>query len=407
MPKFNYQAITESGESTKGSLEADSIEAANSILASRGLIPTRVKEERAAVGSARGTSVMDLFTKVGPPELILFTKQFKTLIRAGVPMITILQVLEDQTENPKLRKILGVIHQDIREGASLYDAFSRHNRVFSPLYCSMLRAGESSGALPEVLERLTYIIEHEHKVKTDIKSAMMYPLIVLCFLFVAFIVLLTGVIPRFVKIFQSAGLTLPLPTKICMWLYHAMVSYWYVIIAVGTVVVVGGFLYNRTQPGRLLRHKLLMQVPVFGQLIRKSAISRFASIFAILQASGVDILDSMDILATTIGNEAFSQQLTGLQDRLKEGHGISVPLSQAKYFTPMLINMVAIGEESGNLDDMLRDVANHYDTEVEYAMKRMADAIGPILTIGLAAVVGFFALAIFLPMWDLTLMAKP
>ena len=407
MPKFNYQAITESGESTKGSLEADSIEAANSILASRGLIPTRVREDRAAVSATQGTSLMDLFTKVRAPELILFTKQFKTLIRAGVPMITILQVLEDQTENPKLQKILGVIHRDIREGASLYDAFSRHNRVFSPLYCSMLRAGESSGALPEVLERLTYIIDHEHKVKTDIKAAMMYPLIVLCFLFVAFIVLLTGVIPRFVKIFQSAGLTLPLPTKICMWLYQAMVGYWYVIIAAAAVIVIGLFLYNRTQPGRLLRDKLMMQLPIFGQLIRKSAISRFASIFAILQASGVDILDSMDILATTIGNEAFSQQLTGLQDRLKEGHGISVPLSQAKYFTPMLINMVAIGEESGNLDDMLRDVANHYDTEVEYAMKRMADAIGPILTIGLAAVVGFFALAIFLPMWDLTLMAKP
>lgn len=406
MPKFNYQAITESGETTKGSLEADSVEAANSILASRGLIPTRVREERPAVTAAQGKSLMDLFAKVRAPELILFTKQFKTLIRAGVPMITILQVLEDQTENPKLRRILGVIHQDIREGSNLYDAFSRHHRVFSPLYCSMLRAGESSGALPEVLERLTYIIDHEHKVKTDIKSAMMYPLIVVCFLLIAFVVLLTGVIPRFVNIFQNAGLDLPLPTQICMWLYHAMVSYWYILLTVVGVGAVVLFLYNRTRQGRLMRHKLMMSLPIFGQLIRKSAISRFASIFAILQASGVDILDSMDILAATIGNEAFSQQLTGIQDRLKEGHGISVPLSQAKYFTPMLINMVAIGEESGNLDDMLRDVANHYDTEVEYAMKRMADAIGPILTIGLAAVVGFFALAIFLPMWDLTLMAK-
>lgn len=406
MPKFNYQAITESGKNTKGSLEADTIDAASSILASRGLIPTRVREERTTVSASQGSSLQDLLTTVKAPELILFTKQFKTLIRAGVPMITILQVLEDQTENPKLRKILGAIHRDIREGASLYDAFSRHKRVFSPLYCSMLRAGESSGALPEVLERLTYIIDHEHKVKTDVKAAMMYPLIVLCFLFVAFIVLLTGVIPRFVTIFQSADLKLPLPTQICMWLYQAMLSYWPVI---GAVVIVGGivlYLYNKTPHGRLMRDTLLMQIPLFGPLIRKSAISRFASIFAILQASGVDILDSMDILAATIGNEAFSRQLIGLQDRLKEGHGISVPLSQAKYFTPMLINMVAIGEESGNLDDMLRDVANHYDTEVEYSMKRMADAIGPILTIGLAAVVGFFALAIFLPMWDLTLMAK-
>ena len=406
MPKFNYQAITESGKSTKGSLEADSIDSASSILASRGLIPTRVREERAAVSAAQQSSLRDMFSKVNAPELILFTKQFKTLIRAGVPMITILQVLEDQTENPKLRKILGIIHRDIREGASLFDAFSRHRRVFSPLYCSMLRAGESSGALPEVLERLTYIIEHEHKVKTDIKAAMMYPIIVVCFLFVAFIVLLTGVIPRFVTIFQSAGLNLPMPTRVCMWLYHGMVSYWYLLAVVLVVGTIALFLYNRTAHGRLMRDTLLMHLPLFGPLIRKSAISRFASIFAILQASGVDILDSMDILAATIGNEAFAKQLTGLQDRLKEGHGISIPLSQAKYFTPMLINMVAIGEESGNLDDMLRDVANHYDTEVEYSMKRMADAIGPILTIGLAAVVGFFALAIFLPMWDLTLMAK-
>ena len=406
MPKFTYQAITDKGESTSGSLEADSIEAASNLLASRGLIPTRVREERVTSEAQRGLSLRDLFSRVKAPELILFTKQFKTLIRAGVPMITILQVLEDQTENPKLQRIIGVIHRDIREGASLYDAFSRHRSVFSPLYCSMLRAGESSGALPEVLERLTYIIDHEHKVKTDIKSAMMYPLIVVSFLFIAFFVLLTGVIPRFVTIFKSAGLNLPLPTRVCMWLYQMLVDYWYVVAA---VLVVGGlvlWLYNRTPQGRLMRHTLLMQMPVFGPLVKKSAISRFASIFAILQASGVDILDSIDILSATIGNEALSRQLSGLKDRLKEGHGISVPLSQAKYFTPMLINMVAVGEESGNLDDMLRDVADHYDTEVEYAMKRMAEAIGPILTIGLAAVVGFFALAIFLPMWDLTLMAK-
>jgi len=406
MPKFSYQAITESGSTTKGSLEADSLEAANALLAARGFIPTRVREDRPALGAARGTTLGDLLTRVGAPELILFTKQFRTLIRAGVPMVTILQVLEDQTENPKLRKILGLIHQDIREGASLYDAFSRHRGVFSTLYCSMLRAGESSGALPEVLDRLTYIIDHEHKVKTDIKAAMMYPLIVVCFLFVAFIVLLTGVIPRFVSIFKSAGLTLPLPTKICMWLYQGMTDYWYILIG---VIVVGGlaiYLFNRTGQGRLVRHTLLMQLPLIGTLIQKSAISRFASIFSILQASGVDILDSMDILTHTIGNEAFSNQLRKVSDRLKEGHGIAMPLSQAKYFTPMLINMVAIGEESGNLDDMLKEVAVHYDTEVEYSMKRMSDAIGPLLTIGLAAVVGFFALAIFLPMWDLTLMAK-
>jgi type IV pilus assembly protein PilC len=150
----------------------------------------------------------------------------------------------------------------------------------------------------------------------------------------------------------------------------------------------------------------MMKIPLIGRLFQKSAISRFASIFSILQSSGVDILDSMDILTDTIGNEAFSRQLRNMKDRLKEGRGISGPLRQATHFTPMVVNMVAVGEESGNLDGLLRDVATHYDSEVEYATKKLSDAIAPILTISLAAVVGFFALAIFLPMWDLTLMAN-
>ncbi len=258
-----------------------------------------------------------------------------------------------------------------------------------------------AGALPEILDRLVYVIEHEHKVKSDVKSAMTYPIIVLSFLAVAFFILLIGVIPKFVNIFKTAGLELPLPTKICLGLYQLIVHYWYFL----AVAVVGGgialFLYCRTQQGRFVRDTLLLQVPLAGKLFQKAAISRFASIFSILQSSGVDILDAMDILSGTIGNEAISRQLEGIKDRLREGRGISTPLRQAKYFTPMLINMIAVGEESGNLDALLRDVAMHYDTEVEYATKKLSDAIAPILTISLAAVVGFFALAIFLPMWDM------
>ena len=406
MPKFLYDAITETGSTTSGEIESDSIENANSSLASRGLIPTRVKEERPALGGLQFGSLAEMLTPIKAPELILFTKQFNTMIRAGVSMMRLLEVLEDQAENPKLKKILGMMHQDIKEGASLHEAFRKHPRVFSPLYCSMIRAGEKSGALPEVLERLTYIIEHEHKVKSDIKSALMYPIIVVVFLFIAFIVLLTGVIPRFVNIFKDAGLQLPLPTQICMLMYGFLVNYWYLIIA---GIISGGaflFYYLRTEPGKYARDTILMKLPIVGPVFIKTAISRFASIFAILQASGVDVLESMDILTGTIGNVAISRELEGIKDRLAEGHGISEPLSQARYFTPMLINMVAVGEESGNLEEMLGDVAEHYDTEVEYSTRKLSQAIAPLLTVGLAAVVGFFALSIFLPMWDLTLMAR-
>lgn len=406
MPKFSYRAITEEGTTTTGEIEAENADKAGSLLASQGYIPTRVKEERAAGAGVQLGSLLDFLSPVKAPELILFTKQFNTLIRAGAPMLSLLKVLEEQTEHPRLRKILRIIHRDIKEGSSLHEAFRRQPGVFSPLFCNMLKAGETSGALNEVLDRLTYIIEHEHKVKSDIKAALMYPIIVVCFLFFAFIVLLTGVIPRFVGIFKSAGLTLPLPTQISMLMYDFLVGHWYFALSIFVVGAVGSYLYIRSVPGKVVFYKAVMKIPIVGPLFIKSAISRFASIFSILQASGIDILQTMDILSDTIGNAAIANELDRIRSRLAEGHGIAGPLSSAQYFTPMLINMVAIGEESGNLEELLQDVAQHYDTEVEYAMKKLSGAIGPILTIGLAAVVGFFALAIFLPMWDLTLMAR-
>ena len=406
MPKFSYRAITERGSTETGAIEAESAEKASSILAAQGFIPTRLKEERPAMSGSQLAGLLEAFSPIKAPELILFTKQFNTLIRAGVPMLSLLKVLEEQTEHPRLRKILGTMHQDIKEGSSLFEAFSRHRKVFPPLYCNMLKAGEASGALNDVLDRLTYIIEHEHKVKSDIKSALMYPIIVVTFLVIAFFVLLTAVIPRFVNIFKASGLALPLPTQICMLMYQFIVQYWYVGLGILVFGGLGLYYYFKTERGKFLFYTIAMKIPIIGPLFVKSAISRFASIFSILQSSGVDILQTMDILTDTIGNAAISHELNGIRERLAAGHGISGPLSSAKYFTPMLINMVAIGEESGNLEELLQDVATHYDTEVEYAMKKMSEAIGPILTIGLAAVVGFFALAIFLPMWDLTQMAN-
>ena len=405
MPTFSYEAINEIGNPISGEVEADSVEMASEIIASRGLIPSRVTEGRKVSANGGVESLKERFTKVTPQELILFTKQFRTMIRAGVPMLNLLQVLENQTENSRLKKVLGTMSRDIKEGASLYDAFAAHPDTFSSLYRNMIQAGEASGALPEVLDRMTYIIEHEHKIKSDIKSALQYPMFVIIALVTAFFVLLLFVIPKFVRIFAKAGLELPMPTKLCIFMYETLTHYWYFILGGLFLIIAGLFYYLGTEQGKYMRDSILMKIPVVGPLFIKAAMSRFASIFAILQSSGVTVLDSMEILSGTIGNYAISREFDHISRRLEEGHGISGPLSSAKYFTPMVINMVAIGEETGHLDEMLTEVANHYDTEVEYAVDQLSGAIGPLMTVGLAVVVGFFALAIFLPMWDLAGMA--
>jgi len=405
MPTYSYQAINESGSIVTGELEADSTDMANNILSARGYLPSQVVVKGQVVSSDFVKRLKERLTTIKPPELILFTKQFKTLIRAGVPILKVFKVIENQTENVTLKDIILSVSQDVEQGAALHDAFRRHPKAFSPLYCSMLRAGEASGALPEILERLIYILEHEHKIRSEIRAALSYPIIVLTFLGLAFFVLLTFVIPQFVGIFERSNIALPIPTQICMLMYKFLASYWLLLIA----GIVGGIIffsyYLKTEQGLLAKDTFLMRLPLLGPLFAKAAMARFASIFSILQASGVPVLDCIRILSETIGNAAISKEFDLVTERLEEGRGLAEPLKSAKYFPPIVINMIAIGEESDSLEDMLSEIALHYDSELEYAMKKLSEAIGPLLTLGLAVVVGFFALAIYLPMWDMTKMA--
>jgi type IV pilus assembly protein PilC len=270
----------------------------------------------------------------------------------------------------------------------------------------MIRAGETSGSVPKVLDRLIYITEHETKVKADIKAALLYPKMVVIALTIAFVVLLTFVVPQFANLFSKAGLVLPWPTKVAMLMHFYLKQYWYIIIIVIVAAIYILRIYFKTEQGELVKDTFILKIPILGPLFKKAAMSRFASIFAILQTSGVPVIQSLGILSDTIGNAAIARAFEHVRERVEEGAGISAPLKSAQYFTPMVIDMIAIGEESGNIDEMLREITKHYDDEVEYAVKGLTDAIGPILIVGLAAVVGFFALAIFMPMWDLTKMVK-
>jgi type II secretory pathway component PulF len=405
MPVFSYKAISENGLAVSGVIEADSVDGARGLLVAKGLIPEAVSAG-AGGASSLWTRLRARGGKVPVPDLILFTKQFRSMMQAGIPIVRLLQVLEVQTQNRNLKAVISSMAQDIKQGATLFDALEKHPGVFPPLYRSMIRAGEISGTVPDVLDRLIYIVEHEEKVHNDILSALRYPAVVIVALGVAFVILLTFVIPKFVTIFAKAGLDLPVPTKIAMALYAFLSNYWLFLL----VALVGGIAglryYLRTQDGRLAVDGFLLRLPLAGPLFTKAAMSRFASIFAILYASGVPVMQALAILSGTIGNTAISKEFDRVRERIVEGAGIAAPLKSARYFTPMVIDMVAIGEESGNMEQMMREIARHYDDEVEFAVKGLSDALGPALIVGLAAVVGFFALAIFLPMWDLTKMVR-
>ena len=390
MSKYIYQAINEKGDTVSGKLEAESVEVANFMLIARDLIPSKIKEQSKSIDNRWVEAILGT-GKVKVMDLIMFTKQFHSMLVAGIPLLRILSILEDQTESKSLKKAISKTIQDINQGSSLSDALDKYPKIFSRLYCDMIRAGEISGNVPIVLDRLIYIIEHEARVKSDIKAAFRYPLIVLVALCGAFILLLTFVIPQFASVFNNAGLTLPWPTKFAMLLYAFLSNYWYLIIGVIVIIIFSMIFYFKTSNGRFVRDSFLLELPIIGPVFKKAALSRFASIFAILQTSGVPIMQSLTILSATMGNEALTRSFDHIRERVKEGAGI-----------PTVIDMIAIGEESGNIDEMLRAVAKHYDDEVEYAIKGLSDSIGPILIVGLASIVGFFALAIFMPMWDLT-----
>lgn len=406
MRSFAYKAIGPDGKVRSGVVEALTLDEANNQIAAAGDFPVRIRERKAVPWRGILARVRVSLVRVKTRDLIVFTKQMSTMIRTGVPILELLRILEKQTESRSLRRIASGVAMDVKAGASLSDALARHPAVFSPLYCSMVHAGEVSGTLPDVLNRLIYVLEHEAQIRADIRAAIQYPIVVIVALCVAFVILLAFVVPRFVSFFRQAELTLPLPTRLCIGLSDLMTQQWPVLLAALVVAVVAWRQYVKTPAGRYVRDAMLVRIPVVGPLLVKAAMSRFASIFAILQSSGVLAVDSIRILTGTIGNAAIAREFARINELLEQGGGISGPLQSARYFPPMVVNMVAVGEESGKLDEMLREVSAHYDAEVRYAIKRLTDAIGPVLIVSLAVMVGFFALAIYLPIWDLTKMAR-
>ncbi|MFQ5822838.1 MAG: type II secretion system F family protein [bacterium] len=402
MPNFEYKAINDLGAEVKDVMEAPNSNAVAERLEKLGYLPLNIKPKET-------TTRFELFSqkgKIKQAQVIVFTRQLVTLLKAGVPLLSCLEAIVEQADNQALKEIIKKIYVDIESGISFSAALSKHPKAFSELYVNSIKAGEMGGTLDEVLERLAHLLEYDQDTRARVKSAMRYPIIVVVALVVAFVALMMFVVPKFIDLFEQVGAKLPLPTRILIEMHFILANYWYLVLATVSVILIAFFKYIKTERGAYQWDNFKINAPIFGDLNLKTAMSRFTRMFETLNSSGLPILQTLDIAAKTVGNVVVGKEIEKAAYGVLQGKGIAEPLSQGKLFPPMVIRMIAIGEKSGSLDEMLLNVSKHYDTEVDYAVKNLTSMIEPILTVAMGVIVLLLALAIFLPMWDLTKLAQ-
>lgn len=403
MALFHYKARDKFGALFEGTIETVNRDVVATQLDGLGYIPVSITEEKEGVFSPE---FLQQFTRITPNDLIIFSRQLATLISAGLPFIASFDTLIEQTENPRLKKVISKVKQDVEAGSTIADALEKHPKVFNSLYVNMIRAGEAGGVLDEILNRLAYLAEHEAETRARVKAATRYPIIVVAATAIAFVVLMTLVVPRFVEIYANFKGTLPLPTRILIWLNKFIKSYWYLIISAIAGLIFGIRWYVNTEAGRLQWDNIKIKLPIFGPIFLKVAMSRFSRIFATLNRSGLPILQTLDIVSATIGNKVISRVIDNVRDSARGGKGLVQPMQVSKVFPPIVTRMIAVGEETGNMDEMLVKVSDYYDTEVEYAIKNLSTLIEPILIVIIGGMVLFLALGIFLPMWNMISLMK-
>lgn len=398
MPAYSYKGRTQSGEVISGVIDAPTPEAVAYQLFSKGYIPIKIQAEEDIKSSYKG---WQLFDRVKAEDLIIFSRQLATLVTSGISFLRSLDTLSEQTKSRKLRKIIEEIRKDIEGGSSFSEALSKSPKVFSPLYVSMVKVGEEGGVLDDILERLASLLEHESLTKARMKAATRYPTIVIIAITIAFFVLTTFVVPKFAALYQSSKVELPLPTRILIFINKTIRTYWPLIIAAVAGIVFALRRYIKTPSGRWNWDKLKLRIPIIGPVVEKTVMSRFARIFSTLYRSGIPMLHTLDVVSGTLGNVIIARAVEVIKESVREGKGLAHPMAGTMVFPPMVTQMVAVGEETGALDNMLVKVSDYYDLEVEYAIKNLSTTLEPVLLLLLAGVILFLALGIFLPIWDM------
>lgn len=394
MSTFFYNAVDPAGKSVKGKIEAESEQLVLAKLHEQNYHVLTVSEDRSRPTNAAGTS-----RKVKLASMVVFSRQFATMIDAGVAIVRCLDILEGQTKDAALRPVIAQCKKDVRGGLSLTDAFSKHPNVFSRLYVSMVRAAEMGGILDKILDRLACFLEKEQEVRGKIKSAMIYPILVLVFAVCMVVALFLFVLPKFKVIFDSMKVDMPVATKMLFGISMVMQRFWYLGLVGAIALVIAYRWYSRTETGAWQIDTVKLKFPVIGELVQKMAISRFSRTFATLIASGVPMMRSLEIVGETSGNRVISHAIEDARTAIREGQKISMPLAASGMFPGMVTHMIDIGEETGRLSEMLAKVSDFYDQEVDNAVKALTSLIEPCLIVMMGGIVGFIAVSIMAPIF--------
>ena len=403
MAAFAYTAINAVGEEITGEINAADLAAAREQLRVRGLLAERL-QELATAGAAGGRS---RFKKVKPKSLQIFSRQFATMIEAGVNVVTALVVLEEQTDDKYLAVVVSELREDVEQGALLSQAMARHPKVFSRLFVSMVEAGEAAGVLDQVLDRVAFQIEKETQIKRRVKGAMLYPIMVLAFASLVLTGMLLFLVPVFENIFKDLGGELPTLTKMVVGASDLLRERWYIIFPALIGAFVGIRRYKKTESGRQLWDRTKLRVPMkIGDVVRKVAMARFSRTLSTLIAAGVDIIKSLEITGVTSGNWVVESALGDVRAKVHEGVPIAVPLADNPVFPPMVAQMVRIGEETGELEKMLGKIADFYEDEVDASIQSLTSIIEPIMMIAVGMMVGVIIIAMYLPMFKLLTLIK-
>lgn len=399
MPAYRYRALSPAGASQQGVVDATDLDRAIDVVHAMGLTPVTLEAQPKGGTVSRPASLFQ--KRVQTRDLILFTRQLETMLDSGLPILGALEILHEQTVNLRLKEAIDRVRSDVEQGSTLTEAIRRHPRCFPPVFGNLIHAGEEGGLLTQMLDRMGSLLEYEEETEQRIRSATFYPILIVCELFIAFVVLVKFVLPRFASLFRNLDTELPLPTRVLIGTSDFFEKQWYVVLLTAGIAAGSAIVWARTEGGRRTIDNWTIRAPIFGPIFLKTIMSRFCRVLAALVGAGIPILQALQVARGVTGNAIVEEEVDRMRDGVSAGMGLAEALRGRDVFPPLVVKMFAVGQETGSVDKMLLKVARYFDQDVDYSVKNLSTAIEPVLLLVLGAAVLFTALAVFLPLWNL------